>query len=649
MTEDLAVSDSSASPEDFKDIDKVVKAVQHGDLKFLETAIEVYHVSVDIKDKDDCTFLHWAAINNRVQIIEFLLHQKANVNVVGGVNQEIPLQWAVRHAHCTAAVNLLLLEGSNVHHRSAYGYDALFLAVQASHLHIVYMLLQAGANANTIDSQGDTPLYWLLKHDTGHQSIDIQRLLLRFHASVTLRGHEDRVALHYIAESGRKLDLQSAFLIYMANYSNAVIGAKSAHGLTPYETAWKTRNPSALRFFFDAFMYAHLPRWVPIATSALTLFSFFPLLDHYGWLIGVLIYVILHFASDLLMQKYILRGSSRASCGFAWGVTISSTWAYYKYVSKPLNSVFWDGVIGFMAFMIVFTLWKAMNTPAQTLYCQEEDNQNSENLVLKILESSPVVDSSGRAVGINFRFCPTCLVDKSLTSTHCSQCDHCAVSLDHHCPFVNNCVGKGNRRIFVFFTLCAGVGCELMALLSLYAENYFFCQDAKGMLGGVFAVQYCALLLQPTLCCATWLAMLTGIWILFIFSGQLSMVASETTTFEVIKHGNNGLNPCTSRGFANIMRFLSTGQYYIVDPAMIPRSPCCSGHDHGSHSHRGHATVIETSSDSSTETSQFIEPAGSTTSRADHPSGQLQKLRAGVADLMLKAQMVNTKDDDEEV
>eukprot|EP01031_Cornospumella_fuschlensis_P035789 gene35789-43408_t len=71
-TDSEEASDPTAA--DYCHPDKVIKAVQYGDLKFVETAVEIHHVSVDLKDKDDC-----------------------------GENKEIPLQWAVRQAHCAPA------------------------------------------------------------------------------------------------------------------------------------------------------------------------------------------------------------------------------------------------------------------------------------------------------------------------------------------------------------------------------------------------------------------------------------------------------------------------------------------------------------------------------------------------------------------
>ncbi|RYH29322.1 hypothetical protein EON65_08925 [archaeon] len=386
---------SEATTADYQQVDKVIKAVQYGDLKFVETAVEVHHVSVDTKDGDDCSLLHWAAINNRVEIIEFLLHRKANVNCVGGENKEIPLQWAVRQAHCAPVVQLLISEKSNIHHKSVHGYDALFLAAQACHVHIAYLLLVAHANVDTVDLQNDTPLYWLLRYQTDQNSLDMQRLLIRFNASVSHRGSNDRVALHYVIENVRAFDLHSAYLIYMANHSPAVLEAKDIHGQTPSQVAWRLRSSKAVRFLFDAYMYAHLPKWLPIGVTAASLFSFFLYLKAFDWLYGGLLFVLTEIAADSINQKYILRANSRMSCGFAWGVIISATWAYYRFVSKHLN-FFWDGLISIWVVCIVYTLWKSMTTSPQVLR-GEEDETSTRTMVSKITEAQSILDINGKS------------------------------------------------------------------------------------------------------------------------------------------------------------------------------------------------------------------------------------------------------------
>ncbi|KAI9637964.1 Palmitoyltransferase PFA4 [Dioszegia hungarica] len=51
------------------------------------------------------------------------------------------------------------------------------------------------------------------------------------------------------------------------------------------------------------------------------------------------------------------------------------------------------------------------------------------------------------------RYCKTCEHYKPPRAHHCRQCKTCVVKLDHHCPWIANCVGFYNQGHFIRFLL----------------------------------------------------------------------------------------------------------------------------------------------------------------------------------------------------
>lgn len=54
-----------------------------------------------------------------------------------------------------------------------------------------------------------------------------------------------------------------------------------------------------------------------------------------------------------------------------------------------------------------------------------------------------------------------CVKQQPMRAKHCHMCKRCVHRFDHHCPWIENCVGERNHRWFIIYLLV-----QLLTLLS---------------------------------------------------------------------------------------------------------------------------------------------------------------------------------------
>ena len=87
-------------------------------------------------------------------------------------------------------------------------------------------------------------------------------------------------------------------------------------------------------------------------------------------------------------------------------------------------------------------------------------------------------------------FCNSCKMMRPARAHHCRICKVCILQYDHHCPWVNNCIGHNNYRSFVLLVFYIMAGCTY-GVCMLGIDFYLMMKNRIEVFGwSIFGAEY---------------------------------------------------------------------------------------------------------------------------------------------------------------
>ncbi|XP_077401126.1 uncharacterized protein LOC144035371 isoform X1 [Vanacampus margaritifer] len=130
--------------------------------------------------------------------------------------------------------------------------------------------------------------------------------------------------------------------------------------------------------------------------------------------------------------------------------------------------------------------------------------------------------------------CSRCETYRPPRAHHCRVCQRCIRRMDHHCPWINNCVGELNQKYFIQFLFYTGVASvyAMLLVVSAWVWRIRSERDGEGEAEDspakhLIVAHYIVLLVE---------SVLFGVFVLVIFYDQLASIIADETPIEQMRN-----------------------------------------------------------------------------------------------------------------
>lgn len=245
---DAAAAPSTGAPVDppKEEIDCCWRACAYGDLEKLQQfyAEDPHCIHRPV---DNYFPIQWASLNNRAQVLHFLIEKGARINAIDHTGQTA-LHWAAVTGAVQAA-DSLLRSGADIRLADNRGYTVSHIAAQYGQVAFLYpLIVRWNADLDTVDVDGRSPLHWAAYK--GY--CDVIRLLLFCNVRIDVPDKNGCTPLHWTAIRGHG----DAAQLLMHGGAKDLLSVKEVTGNTPSQLA-KEKGHEALSRHLASARSAH--------------------------------------------------------------------------------------------------------------------------------------------------------------------------------------------------------------------------------------------------------------------------------------------------------------------------------------------------------------------------------------------------------
>uniref|UniRef100_A0A8C1YTZ2 Palmitoyltransferase n=1 Tax=Cyprinus carpio TaxID=7962 RepID=A0A8C1YTZ2_CYPCA len=234
-------------------------------------------------------------------------------------------------------------------------------------------------------------------------------------------------------------------------------------------------------------------------------------------------------------------------------ISLIVAWSYYAYVVQLcivlLVTRKYQNVLVF-----VCSFQFHLSHSDKELLEREDRRESQQEILRRIAKDLPIYTSTMSGA---IRYCDHCLLLKPDRCHHCSACDMCILKMDHHCPWVNNCVGFANYKFFMLFLAYSLLYCLFITATDLQ----YFIQFWTNGLPDTQAKFHIMFLFFAASTFSVSLAFLFAYHCWLVCKNRSTLEAFRAPTFQ---HGpdKNGFSLGTSKNFRQV--FGDEKKYWLL-------------------------------------------------------------------------------------